>query len=289
MAVRPHRLAASCAALALALAAPARPAPAQGARRGAAPAVALRIQPRVGDTIRVRLEQRLDMTARRDSAARYPGAAVAMSSSMGTLALIRHIVQGSDDGATTILVLLDSLALDANGMPRPSEAERRRLQGRRYRVRVTPQGAMTLVDPDGVSVEGATFGTMPATLPAGPVAAGAKWTRTVEIPIAGQAGSRAVRVDVVFRLDSVTHGSDLAFVSMRGNIARDSTPDLPPGVKRITTGSLRGSMVVDRQRGWVAESRTTLEVRSTVTRSDAPSFPPLEMNVWVMQHIQMLP
>jgi hypothetical protein len=58
-----------------------------------------------------------------------------------------------------------------------------------------------------------------------------------------------------FRLDSISRTGDLAYVSLRGTLRRDSPPT-------VTTGLVTGTLVVDRQRGWLTDSRATIHVTS---------------------------
>jgi hypothetical protein len=208
---------------------------------------------------------------------------------MSTVALLRSIVRASDESSSTLLVLIDSMSLEGDGMPPPSETQRRAVQGRRFHVRVTPHGAMTLLDPpERLSVAGSALGSVPATLPAEPVTVGETWMRTMVFPIAGAEGKGAMRINALFHLDSLTHGGDFAYVSMRGTVLRDTTPELPPGVLRMVTGSVHGTMLVDRRRAWIADSWTALDVRSLVTTPSAPSRLPLRIDVKVTQRMRAL-
>lgn len=269
---------------ALAVLAWAAPAAGQSAR-----GVRLAIHPRAGDTIHTRLEQEVEMVTRRAAPAGQPRDEAADSrSAMRTTALLRNIVVGSDDEATTMAIVLDSIALEANGMPKPGDSARRAMMGRRVRVRVALDGAMTVLDPEGIVIGGSAIGSMPATLPDGPVAVGERWRRTLEIPLAGEGGGGGVRVDATFRLDSLGRRGELAYVSMRGSILRDTARLRGARVQRVTSGTVTGAMAVDRRRGWVADSRTTLDLRSLVTRADAPGLPPLTIDVRVSQWMRVV-
>jgi hypothetical protein len=207
---------------------------------------------------------------------------------MRTVALLRNIVLGRDDAATTMAIVLDSIALEADGMPKPGDSARRAMLGRRVRVRVALDGAMTVLDPEGVAIGGSTFASMPATLPPAPVAVGERWRRTLEVPIAGNDGRNPIRVDAAFRLDSLGRGGELAYLSMKGTIVRDTALLRGAAVRRVTSGTVQGAMIVDRRRGWVADSRTTLDIRSLVTRADSPGVPPLTIEVRVSQWMRMV-
>lgn len=246
--------------------------------------VSLALQPRVGDTIRTRLEQRVEMVSRRADKA---GEGEPVRSAMGTVAVLRNIVVSTDAVATTLVIILDSIALDAAGMPRPTDEQRRRLQGQTTRVRLARDGAMTMLDSDGVSVGGAAIGSIPATLPLTAVALGERWTRTLSIPLANRGGA-PIRVDAIFRLDSVARGGELAFVSMKGTIRGDTVVSRAAVVQRVVSGAVRGAMVVDRRRGWITDSRTVIDVHTVVLRSDAPPGPPVTIDVKVVQVLRAI-
>ncbi|MDQ3699122.1 MAG: hypothetical protein M3373_14050 [Gemmatimonadota bacterium] len=251
--------------------------------------VTLRIQPRTGDTIRTRLEQRVEMTATRSSSTAHRDSAVAMRSATATIALLRNVVQRSERDVTTLLLLLDSVAITGTGARLPSEEERRAIQGRRLQVRITAQGAVTLLDPPDVSgsIAGQPFTRIPAMLPDGAVAVGEQWARSLAIPLAGaQEGKEALRVRAVFRLDSLVRNSELAFVSIRGTVLGDTTRDQAPGTKRFVSGSMHGTLVVDRRRGWIADSFTTIFVRSDMSAAATPGGPPLRVDVRVTQRMR---
>ena len=269
----------------LAAAADPRAAVGQGGERD----VVLRIRPHVGDTIRGRLEQQVDMTAW----SRTPGgdSTMEMKSSMSMLALLRNIVEGSEGDATTLLIAIDSIALSASGTPLPVGDVRRQLQGKRMRMRVTSQGAMVMLDaPDEMSADlQAALSHVPATLPPRAVAVGEGWSQTMAVPIAGDPSGRGATVRATFRLDSLSRGGDLAFVSMRGAVLRDSAGATAQGTKRLVTGTLTGGMTVDRKRGWIVDSRVSISVRSLKPRRTAASTAePLHLQIRVTQRIRAL-
>jgi hypothetical protein len=215
-------------------------------------------------------------------------AAPARRSTMESTALLRNIVEGSDSAATTLLILVDSVTLAGSGIPVPSESDRRRLQGRALRVRVTPHGRMTLLDDAAEStLAAATLAGTPAVLPAAPVTVGESWQREIVIPLA-EGGRGALRVDALFTLDSVPRGGELAYVSMRGVVLRDTTPELPPGVHRVMSGTVKGWLAVDRRRAWISDSWTLIAVRSLVTNAGAPERPPLRIDVKVTQRMRVV-
>src|SRR5258706_14080031 len=71
-----------------------------------------------------------------------------------------------------------------------ADLKRRTMQAKRVMVRVSPDGAMEIVDDDDSNSElRHTFGEMPAMLARAPVAVGEKWTREMEIPLSGERGA----------------------------------------------------------------------------------------------------
>jgi hypothetical protein len=119
---------------------------------------------------------------------------------------------------------------------------------------------------------------MPATLPKEPVEIGQSWVRTMEIPVvpaAGGGGSAAV--SGTFKLDSVSKGGDIAYVSLTGRLVRSTNVPYGPdgtggqGKRRnatvSTSGSITGSIVVDRSRGWITDVKTSVVSRSLMQQA----------------------
>ena len=104
---------------------------------------------------------------------------------------------------------------------------------------------------------------MPATLPREPVEVGQSWVRTMEIPLVAPGdGGGSAALSGTFRLDSVSRGGDIAYVSLTGRLARST--NVPYGARGkesnsrraavvSTSGSITGSMVIDRARGWITD------------------------------------
>jgi hypothetical protein len=133
-------------------------------------------------------------------------------------------------------------------------------------MRVSPDGAMALAAGDGASAAvRSLLGQMPASLPREPVAVGATWTRAMPLPEAAD-GTHPGALEVQYRLDSLTQDGELAHISMRGALSRDgAAPGAPRGVRFSTSGTVTGSMLVDRRRGWMTDSRVTFALRTLVT------------------------
>jgi hypothetical protein len=260
----------------------ASPLAAQGGRL-----ISLRIHPRAGDTLYTRFEQDVEMIGTTRVGA--VDTTVAMRSSM--LMLSHLLVQASDDRGATVTTITDSVSLASMGMGAavPPEAERRALQGMRVRLRIAPDGSASVLEsPDELAADvRAVVSGMPSTLPDRPVAVGATWRKDMAIPVAGQAGgSPAAMLRATYRLDSLSADGGIAYISMRGTLTRDSTAHpLPQGLRITSTGTIIGSMRVDRRRGWWAESRATIDLRSTLTPTTDEGLPPTRVQTKITQRM----
>ncbi|MBC7789920.1 MAG: hypothetical protein H7Z74_08230 [Anaerolineae bacterium] len=257
------------------------------AQRGAR-AVSLAIQPRAGDTIRTRIDQRMQVTVTR----RVGNSDTSLTMTSSMMVLARNVVQSVDDSGATVLVITDSVVVSESGgagMPVPEEL-RRALQGKRMRVRMTREGATRLLDsPDQLAQGAQTFmAQMPAMLPGHPVAPGDTWSHAMTIPITGQpeAGGTGT-VHTVFRLDSLTSSGERAFISMRGTVDRDSSAaEMAEGVKRTSTGSVTGGLQFDRKRGWLNDAETTIVVKSVLHKASDQDQPPMRFQIRVTQRMR---
>jgi hypothetical protein len=120
---------------------------------------------------------------------------------------------------------------------------------------VFPDGATQLESIDTGTVDPqlrSTLSQMPAMLPRKPVRVGRSWHCEVTLPLPpGRGGS----FKATLRLDSLSRNKDLAYVSLRGRIQRDGPPS-------PSTGIVTGTLLVDRRRGWLTDSRATIQVTS---------------------------
>ena len=234
---------------------------AAGAQSASSGGVALRLHPRVGDTLHTRLEQLTEITSAR------AGSAASKPMTTSVMVLARTIVQASRKATTTVLTLVDSADVsssDANGAAMADQAERA-LRGQRMIVQLAEDGSVESArDARGVAVPrdvAEAMAAMPAVFPRRPVAVGDRWQREMPLPSAGPFGASGnAQVRAEFRLDSLGRNGELAYVSMQGQIASD-------GVQRGVelSGSMTGAMQVDRTRGWMTDSQFTLLIRSIVT------------------------
>jgi hypothetical protein len=178
--------------------------------------------------------------------------------------LSRAVVLARQGSASTVLTLTDSVRLTTSD-PHAVEAARRTertLAGRRLLLHVAPDGAARM-DGDGTGTGiSALVQAMPAALPAQPVAVGERWTREMPLPaVPGRSAGEGI-VRAVFRLDSLTAGGALAWLSMRGEVDRtDADADARGEELR---GTVTGTLVLDRRRGWLTDTRFHIEVKGAM-------------------------
>ena len=247
--------------------------------------VLLQIKPRVGDTLRLRIEQEMEISG--VSKVRDADTTITMRSSM--LMLSRSIVVESDDDGTTVKSITDSVAVDM-GATDPlvvtlSDQARRSLQGKEVRVRFSREGSGTVVDadPDIPRDFQSVFSQLPATFPRHQVAVGSTWKQRIPIPDTGP-GQIAGTLQATFRLDSLTRRGKLAHISMRGTVTRDSTASPIRGGARMTmTGTVTGYMVLDRGRGWVTDASTEMSMRSHIEQPAGSGLQPVKMQMRLLQ------
>ena len=250
-----------------------------------AQSVLLQIRPRVGDTLRLRIEQEMEISG--VSKVRDADTTITMRSSM--LMLSRSIVVESDDEGTTVKSITDSVAVDM-GATDPlvvtlSDQARRSLQGKEVRVRFSREGSGTVVDadPDIPRDFQSVFSQLPATFPRHQVAVGSTWKQRIPIPDTGP-GQVAGTLQATFRLDSLTRRGKLAHISMRGTVTRDSTANPIRGGARMTmTGTVTGYMVLDRGRGWVTDASTEMSMRSHIEQPAGSGLQPVKMQMRLLQ------
>lgn len=253
------------------VAALALPAGAQGVR--------LELRPHGGDTLHMRLEQNLEVVAR--SRVKERDSTVIMRRS--TTLHSRSVVQSVDPKGATIAAFADSMSITEGGATRSRKLRARVL------MHLAPDGMTRVLDDGGVLAgdAAALIRQMPATLPDHPIEVGARWTHTAAMPIPGQPeGIGAGEVTTTFRLDSLSSYGDVAYISLRGKLARpDGGVMLPNGVRFESSGSMVGSVQVDRRRGWLTALRATITVESVLTAS---GMPPVRVRTRVEQVVSTM-
>ena len=251
--------------------------------------VTLRIGPPVGETVRMRLDQRMEMSGTTRMASGDSTATV-----VTTLVVIsRAFVERRDRDATILLTSTDSVEAASTGADSTVIANetRRALQGKRVRLRIAPDGATEIVGKDSGGAPGlsAIFSQMPATLPGTAVAVGESWSRVMVAPIdpalttKGEGG----KLKATFRLDSLSRSGERAYVSLVGTLSR------PAAAKEgwatlAMSGSMTGGLVIDRRRGWISDARLTYTVRSVVTPSNGTSADAMRFRMKVTQWVRVV-
>jgi hypothetical protein len=130
---------------------------------------------------------------------------------------------------------------------------------------------------------------MPAAFPKGRIHVGESWNREMPLPTGAQFGAQlSGKLHVTFRLDSLTHGGNWAFVSMRGEMQPASGPGAASGMV-LEKGIVDGTMLVDQKRGWLTESWFNIVVSSVTTPPASTGILSMHVQVRVTQHMQTLP
>jgi hypothetical protein len=259
------------------------------AARGArAQAVILRIKPQVGDTLRMKLEQQSEMTG-----TRHTGTGDASSTVVTTMQMYSRAVveKGSGDG-TTVLAMTDSVVMHTTDPRTAADIDRAEAQmrGQRVRFRVAPDGVVSMVEADGGTPRevAQTVSLMPAAFPRGAIKVGESWIREMPVPSGSQIGAQAsAKLHVTFRFDSLTHGGEWAFVSMRGEM-RHAAGASPTTGTVLEKGVVTGTMLVDQRRGWLTDSWFAITVSSMVTPPLAAAAGPMHLQMRIMQHMHTL-
>lgn len=239
--------------------------------------VVLQIRPRIGDTLRLRLDQQTELTGKR----RTTGGEATTTTVVTTMRIYsRAIVQKSLPRATIVRAVTDSVRLtttDEHAQDAANNTERM-LQGRSMQLRISPNGTVSVdeASSDTPREIADVVALMPGTLPSGPVQVGMTWVREMPLPGGSKVapGTPAAGwLHAKFRLDSLVGDGRLAFISLMGEMAAD--PDAAANSEKgnvpvLEKGSVNGTMVVDRRRGWLTESRFTILVHSSLRLPGTP-------------------
>lgn len=228
--------------------------------------VLLQIRPPIGDTIRMRLSQTVEMTGT------TPGASDDASQSLTTSIDIytRAIAKQWTSSGTLMHTITDSVTMNPSSAASLADFRRRALQSKNSMIRVSADGAVEVMDQDDARGElRHLFGEMPAMLTRSVVSVGEKWTREMRIPLSGEPGAMG-SVRATFQLDSLSRTGDIAFISMKGSLSRVSLPGVAaPAAGYETSGTLTGTIQIDRRLGWITDSRSTIQVKSSIAASAA--------------------
>ena len=239
--------------------------------------VVLELRPRFGDTVWIRLDQSTEVSVSRRGVMSRP--------TVTTLSMFsRAIVEVSTAASAMILAITDSVDVASNDKAAAatvSETERQ-LQGRQMRLKLQPDGTVSVVDDDANVPQKVNelVSLMPASFPRGSVAIGDTWLREMPIPAAGSGKPMVVKAAI--RLDSVSTDLEIAYLTLRGSV-QPMTAVAPSEVN----GSVNGSMTVDRRRGWLSASRFSIQLRTLVPSSIAGE-PPLQYLMRITQQMKVL-
>jgi hypothetical protein len=244
--------------------------------------VALMIHPRVGDTLRMHYEQRTDVRADDESP-------ITRSVSTTIMVHTQSVVEASEPSLTTVLASTDSGWIAFRAVdPRPGVGvTESRMQlpgiGSRVRLEVSTDGSTEVVSTTGPAgaAQQSLVSQAPAMLPKRPVLVGDSWTRDIPLPPAASAalkgaGDVAGTVRAIFRFDSLTARGRKAWVSVRATLRRDEKrADAPTAARVVSSGTLTGTLVLDRTRAWMVEMRTSVALVSDLVPGAAESTPPV--------------
>jgi hypothetical protein len=256
-----------------------------GAMSGAADAqTVLQIKPRAGDTLRMRLDQESEISGIRKTTSGESSAMVLTTMKMFS----RAIIEANTERGTVVLAVTDSVLLttsDEHSRGAASIAEAQ-MRGQRARFRVTPDGTVGTVDDGDATREVAqVVSLMPATFPKSAIKVGESWIREMPLPAGLQLGAQlSGKLHVTFRLDSITHAGDWAYVSMRGEMQPATGPGSSSGAV-LERGMVNGTMLVDRKRGWLTESWFNIVVNSLQTFNPAKGVLSMRLQTRITQHM----
>lgn len=255
---------------------------------GAQKSVLLQLRPRVGDTISMRLDQRTELVGKRADA---KASTSSMVSTMITFS--RAVVESGVSTSTTIVAITDSVLMsstDQSGKG-PAPATQRQLQGQRVRLLIAPDGSIGM-PADGAPAKGMsrTASLIPATFPTKAVVVGEKWMREAPLPAgSSQLGAAIVGwVQATFRLDSLTRNGELAWVSLNGALKPDPAGSKMDGVATVDDGTVEGYMVIDRNRGWLTESKFTIVAHSSLRQPFGMAGQPMSFEIRLVQTLKTL-
>ena len=238
----------------------------------------------------MRLEQTTEMSIAREGT---PARVVTTR----TFMLSRAIVESEVPDGVYVLTVTDSVDVTSSdpAAAASAEATRRQLSGKRMRLRISPDGTVAMAEPTG-SVSKAVndlVSVMPASFPREPVNVGDTWTR--EMPIAPSAAARLPGANgrggvarATFRLDSLSRQGELAYISMHGTLEPhpNDAATLAPGLTLPALGgTVSGSMIVNRRRGWLSASQFVVDLRTTIVASKTQ--PPTEFRMRVTQQMRV--
>ncbi len=257
-------------------------------------AVHLRLRPLLHDTLRMRVDQTIEM-GRSAHSGREPGP---FSDLASIVMEARLVVESVDAGAAVVLAVADSVRVTTS--PGYAGLATLRslgaLEGQRFRFRIQPDGSTALAggDPWGGAALGGFLAQLPATLPTAAVVPGESWSRVITIPMAGVTGGSA-ELGSTFRLDSLSRSGEYAYISLRGQLQRASPPRQGNDKGRRegrgalqTSGDVSGTIVMDLRRGWITEARSSISLLSEQAQGTGSGASVTRVRVRIIQWTRVL-
>jgi len=244
----------------------------------------LQIRPHPGDTLRMRLDQQTEMTGVKRTSSGEVTAVVLSTMKMFS----RAIVEGASEKGTVLLAVTDSVLYTTTDEQARQQSQRaaEQMRGQRTRFRVLSDGTVGMGDAETASRDVAqVVSVMPAAFPKAPIKVGESWVREMPLPASQQLGAQlSGKLYVTFRFDSLTHGGEWAFVSMRGELRPAATPPAGSGAT-LDKGSVSGTMLVDQKRGWLTESWFSILMTSVITPPLMTGLGSMHMQMRITQHM----
>lgn len=249
-----------------------------------AQSLTLQIRPHMGDTLRMRLDQQTEMTGVKRTSSGEVTAVVLTTMKMFS----RAIVEGASEKGTALLAVTDSVLFTTTDEQarQPSQRAAEQMRNQRTRFRVLSDGTVGMGEAETASRDVAqVVAVMPAAFPKAPIKVGESWSREMPLPASQQLGAQlSGKLYVTFRFDSLTHGGEWAFVSMRGELRPAATPPAGSGAT-LDKGSVSGTMLVDQKRGWLTESWFNILMTSVITPPLMTGLGSMHMQMRITQHM----
>lgn len=249
--------------------------------------VLLQIHPQVGDTLRLQLDEDVEMigTIRK-------GDMRSTTREKSSLVLYSRLsVESADSEGSTVLATADSVHVRAepNSTSGSMLAWAKMVEGKRFRFRVLLDGTTSIEAASGWAPTSTGFlSQLPATMPRQPIAPGETWTSAMDIPLAGAVDpGTTARLTATFHFDSLSRSGRHAYVSIHGRLLRPNPGPKGGGVEVIeTSATVTGRIVVDRNRGWITDAHTTVVVNSLVAAAGR-NRPPMRVGLTITQWVRV--
>jgi hypothetical protein len=236
----------------------------------------LQISPHAGDTLNVRMNQKVEMSGtptgcptgylapRRNTKVVPETRSCAQGTRQMTTVMevfSRAVIHKTDRDGALVTAVTDSIrtSMSHDGGKSPAPARVKTGIDNEIDMRVAKDGGAEVIDTDASDELRSIFGQMPAVLSRKPVSPGDTWKRQMRIPIAGETGATGL-VTATFQLDSIGRNGDIAYISMRGVLAHDHRD----GSLSELSGSLKGTMQLDRRLAWITDTHAIIDATSTV-------------------------